>query len=472
MATSSTGGILGLASGFNSADYITAIMNQEKIPLTNLQTKQSKLTAYKTAFTTLNTKMNTLKTAATALKDISNFQALTATSSDTTKMTVTAGTGATGGSYAVNVTSLAAAQVSAIQGFTASSTTKDSNLPTSITINDETIDLKDISATNTNDWLTQVAQLINKKTDLGITAAVVQTSSTEKAITLTASKTGEDNQFTVSTDSSSYAVNNIQSAANAKLTVNGLEITSNSNSIEGSIPGVTLNLTGTGTSTIKVSQDTAAITDKIDAFVKAYNDIVTSIRNSTATPDPNSSSSTTLTLQGDSLLRDLQSQLNDMMNTIVGDTPGFKLLSDIGLEVDKGATTAAEMTGTLTFDKDTFLSKLSQNPDAVQKILTGGGTVTPINGTATTYDGFGAMFESRLKVYTDSVDGLITSKIKGYSDDIDFISDQISDMQNRLDMKEAALKSTYANLEVVMSSLNNTSTWLTSQFDALTKSSK
>jgi flagellar hook-associated protein 2 len=466
-------GISGLASGFDSDAYITATMNQEKIPLTNLQTKQSKLTAYKTAFTTLNTKMATLRDAATALKDVTNFQALTATSSDTTKMTVTAGTATTSGTYSVNVSSLATAQVSAIQGFTASSTTLGNNLPTKITINNTDVDLSGITATNTNDWLSQVTQAINKQTGLGVTAAVVQTSSTEKALTLTANKAGLDNKFTVTTNSANYTSSDIQTANNAVLTVNGLAVTSSTNTVDGAIPGVTLNLTGTGASTIKVAQNTTAITDKIDAFVKAYNDIVTSIRNSTAKPDDSSSSSSssnTLTLQGDSLLRDLQSQLNGMMNTVVGDTPGFKLLSDIGLEVDKGATTASAMTGTLTFDKDAFNAKLAENPDAVKKILTGGGQATPIGGTTSTYDGFGAMFESRIKVYTDSVDGLITSKIKGYSDDINFIGDQITDMQNRLDIKEASLKATYANLEVVMSSLNNTSSWLTSQFASLTKS--
>ena len=47
------------------------------------------------------------------------------------------------------------------------------------------------------------------------------------------------------------------------------------------------------------------------------------------------------------------------------------MLSQIGLEIDKGATTAATMTGKITFDKELFKAKMTENPAAVEELFRG-----------------------------------------------------------------------------------------------------
>lgn len=472
--------ITGLASGFDSAAYIEAIMKQEKVPLTNLQTKKDNTTAYKNFFTALNTKMATLKDAATALSDLSTFTKNSATSSDTTKLAVTAGDSAVAGTYSVNVTSLATQQVSGSSAvkIVDDQGTKikfDSALTgTELIISDGTsIDLTefDNQDLNMDTALSKIAAKINQ-TSSGVTASIVQTSSTEQKLVLTSKSTGKDNSFTVTETGSFWGFPDEpqQKATNAVFTVNGIEVQSDSNEVKNAIPGVTLTLTDKGTSTVKVSQDTDSIISKINTFVSAYNDIVTTIRNNTTKSTKNDDGSLSLTLQGDPMLRDLMSQLNDWMNTPIGTTKGLNLLSDIGLEIDKGVTSASLMTGKITFDSDAFKAKMLEDPAGVQKLL-GGTITTTTGGVTTTSTGMGGLFKNNLQSWNNSVDGLITSKIKGYDSEITYLSESIQNMSDRLDQREESLKKQYANLEVVMSSLNNQKSYVSSILASFTKSS-
>ncbi|WP_223065956.1 flagellar filament capping protein FliD [Paenibacillus caui] len=448
----------GLASGFDSGSYIDAIMKQESIPLTKLQTKKSNAAAYQKIFKSLNTKLATLKDAATALKDATSFKLTRATSSDTSKLSVTAGDNSVTGNYQVNVTQLAQQQVAASKSFNITDT--GASLPDSITVNGNTIDLTDLKSKTMDEVLSTVRSRINAL-GMGVNAAVVQTSATTQALTLTSAQAGQANSFTFST-TDYFGFVEKQAAKDATLQVNGIDVTSSTNEVKNAVPGATLQLTGTGTSTVNVSQDADKIADKVQTFVTAYNDIIKTIRDNTQKSTKNADGSLSLTLQGDSTLRDLQSQMNNMLNGLFGDKAGYKLMSDLGLEVDKGVTSAALMTGELSFDKDTFKSKLAADPDTLQQMFT---------GTDPSYDGFGKKTVNFLKVWTDSVNGVITTKVKGYDDDISFIDDAIENMQTRLDMKEASLKKQYANLEVVMSSLNNQKSWMSSQLSALTAKS-
>lgn len=458
-------------SGLDTSALITAIMNQEKVPLNKLETKKAVTTAYKDFFTALNTKMVTLKDSATTLSDLSSYKKYAATSSDATKLSASVGDVATSGEYSVNVKFLAQKQVVSSKSYNISDKYTGNELPTELTINGKVFETSKLglsSEATVGDALTALSKEINKFEDAGVQASVIQTESGKMSLVLTANKAGVANG--VATDfissNSSWVFAENQKAQDAEITVNGVTIKSSTNTVEDGIPGVKLTLTGTGSSTVKVNQDIDGLATKIQTFVTAYNDIITTIRDNTKKSTTNSDGTLSLTLMGDSLLRDLQSQFNSMMNQIVGDTQGYKLLSDIGLEVDKGVTSASLMTGKITFDSALFKEKMKANPEAVQKMLSG----TSTSGTVSA--GMATMFKNNLQEWTNSVDGFITSKIKGYNSDISFLSEQITNMSNRLDMKQAALNKKYANMEVVLSSLNSQSDYVSNILKSLTNSSK
>lgn len=473
----------GLASGFDSASYIDAIMAQEKLPLKRLETKKQVTTAYQNVFKSLNTKLSTLKDAATALSDLDSFKAVKASSSDTTKLSATADSSAIAAEYSVVVKSLAQKHVVASSSFDASAEFKYANFSNTLKIGEYTttdengdpvtadsIDLTklQLEGKTVGEALNIIASHINSLTDGKVQASVIQTEDGKRSLVLTSKQSGAANKIDYET-TSNWLFSEKQEALDAKITVNGIEIVSSTNTIKDAIPGVTLTLSNKGLSTVNVSQDVDTITGKVEAFVKAYNDIINTIKENTQKSTKNSDGSLSLTLQGDSTMRSLRNQLADMMNAVVGDTKGFKLLSDIGLEVDKGVTSASLMTGTITFDKELFKQKLQQNPAEVEKMFTSEAVANEDN-TVTGQDGIGTMFKKVMKAWTDSVEGIITSKIKGYDSEISYLTEQIQSMNDRLEIKEASLKTKFVNLEVVMSTLNSQSDWISSQLTALTKS--
>src|SRR5690606_36876114 len=95
----------------------------------------------------------------------------------------------------------------------------------------------------------------------------------------------------------------------------------------------------------------------------AYNDLIKSVRTNLAKPED--VSQTVNPLQGDSVLKDINSRLYDIFNQFT--SAGF--MEEIGLSIDKGAKTASAMTGEITFDKAAFTSALTSNPTKVNTIL-------------------------------------------------------------------------------------------------------
>ncbi|WP_334076796.1 flagellar filament capping protein FliD [Paenibacillus sanfengchensis] len=491
----------GLASGFNSKEYIDAVMKAERIPYNKLEEKKEITTAYKGVFDNLRTKLNKFKDAAADLKLAGSFTVNNATVSDATKMTVTAGESALAGSYAIKVGNLAKQGV--YQSKVMQQNADISGLvgqKIQLKLSDSEITEIELTGANIDEVLNNLAKSINSNTKSGVSASIVQTSSTEKRLVLTSKETGaaheinfmdpitnwstltpEDRKqvlqptgdhpviFMSSAVKSALGFDaadaHIQTASDAQLTINGVAVSSASNSIKDAIPGVTMQLTAIGDSTVKVSQDTDKIVGKVQAFVNAYNDIVKTIKANTPKSSKNSDGSLTLTLQGDSTLRSLRNELGSWMDSIVGNVQGFKLLSDIGLEVDKGVKTAADMTGEIKFDAELFKSKLAENPEAVQKMFTASTT----NGDAV--DGIGALFEKNLTPWTRSTDGYMASRITAYESDIKFITEQLDNMDLRLKKRQATLESKFVNMEKVMSGLNNQLTWIKGQVASLTKSS-
>src|SRR5262245_13507451 len=97
-------------SGFNGYDFgsiIDSIMKQESQPLDALTAQQTALQNKDSAFVTLNNLIGTLETTSKALSQASAFDNVTASSSDTSVATTTAGTGALAGRYDIDITRLA-----------------------------------------------------------------------------------------------------------------------------------------------------------------------------------------------------------------------------------------------------------------------------------------------------------------------------------------------------------------------------
>lgn len=490
--------INGLVSGLDTAQIITDLMKLERLPYTRLETQKSNLQSEQSIFRSINTKLSKLQTAIADLKLSSTFNLTSAKSTDETAVKVTAGEGASAGNF--NVVVEQTAKNHTIVSASMKSSDSDlagQTLKIKTAVGEVEIDVAN-DATNA-EALEYIKNQINNSNS-GVSASVMTVNETgDQVLVLTSKETGVDSKFTAKADADTVSnkelglvgfgvlglgtdaaingtvngttvkVGTTQAAQNAKFTVNGVAVEKSSNTINGVISGVTLQLLkgGNATSTVTVAPDGDKVAAKIEALVTAYNDVVSSVRDNLAKPSDKTKMNP---LQGDSMLKEISNSLNEIFTQIHGTTntipgPGdfnpdgtnknLIQMSQLGLEIDKGITTAALMSGKITFDKEAFKAKLNENPAAIANLFAAKDT------------GFADKMEKQLKIWTSSVDGLMTSKIKGYDAEIEMVDDRIVAMDNRLLMKEKQLKSQFTAMEVSLTSLKNQQSWLTNQLAAL-----
>jgi flagellar hook-associated protein 2 len=156
-------------------------------------------------------------------------------------------------------------------------------------------------------------------------------------------------------------------AADAKFTLDGLDITKSSNTVTDVLTGTTLNLTKTNVGNpidINVAQDTTGVKNAVDAFVKAYNEL-----NGAATKlagyDPDTK--TAGTLQGEAAVSGVMGQIRSGLNAISSNVKGgFAGLPQIGITFDSS--------GNLQVDATKLNKALTTNPNGVRGLFATGAT--------------------------------------------------------------------------------------------------
>lgn len=456
--------INGLSSGLDTAQIIKDLMAIERVPYTNLESKKSGLQTEQAVFRQLNTKLSALQRQASDMQYSTSFNKNLGTFSNTGVGNATALDNALAGSYTINVTQLALSQ---IEGFSGISKGANDLKDKTFTINGESFTIGDLAPagtpfTNNEDALKALASKINSDSVYGGKASLIDTTGTG-VYTLSITATGSSAvNFTIGGVNS----NELQEGKVAKFTIDGVEVTSASNTITDVINGVTINLKSTGNSTLTIGKDVEAITKQVEEFVKAYNDIVDLLKTNLAKPE--NSPTTNLTnpddkvvvnpLQGDSTLKAIQNELNSIFTSMVSKDGAFVgFMEDIGLSIDKGVTKGSLMTGKITFDKTKFETVLKDNPEKVTTIFT---------------DRMNNLQSSLVTNYTSTLNGMLAMKVTGYDSEIKMVDERLSAMELRLQGKEDRMKLQYSRMEVMLSSLKSEQTWLKSQFDALLNTNK
>src|SRR5438874_1118604 len=108
---------VGLVSGINTGDIINQLMAIESRPKDLLQSRVDSLGQQKLAYTDLSTRLTSLRINGQALTKPSTFQSATATSSNESAVTATTTTGATVGSYQLQVARLVTTQQIVSRGY-------------------------------------------------------------------------------------------------------------------------------------------------------------------------------------------------------------------------------------------------------------------------------------------------------------------------------------------------------------------
>jgi flagellar hook-associated protein 2 len=393
---------------------------------------------------TLTTKLQLLQTAADALatSGLAPIQA-NSTYADFT----VSGSATSEGNSTVKVSTLALA-AKFRSGTSFSSAQTNAGLTGSLQFSIDGVTSPSTAISLSGRSLSGIAEAINKQVPQ-VTASVVSDGS-KYYLSVTRNSTGyatsdadpSDALKVVGSDPG-FSFQTIQPAQNASLTVDGLSIQSQSNTITGAIPGVTLSLTGqsnVATNVTFASNSSSAATD-IQNFISAYNDVVT-VLNSQLRPDP-SQAATNNPLAGASLLS-LESDMQGLLSKSVGGTGVVQSLSDLNVSMQDD--------GTLMLDQlpnqKTFAQAIAADPSGANKLFT----------TAKT--GIAALVDSLVAKQTDPVDGALVGETSLLKSNISSLDETVSYWQTYLDNERTRLTAEFTAMEATIANLNTASNYL------------
>ena len=389
--TSSTIGGLITAGQIDVSVLVSELMTIQDMPLTQIQNQESGINSKISAYGQLQSALGSVQSAAQTLSLATTFDAMTATATGTAATATVTGAPAPG-NYNVSVSSLATSESLA----SAPTSTPNAAQGTgTLTIQLGTYNASGnsfsatsgsspitVNITSANNSLSGIASAINNAANGAVTASVVSDSSGNSRLVISSATTGAANGFNVSasgsltqfaydpTSTSTQPMTQTQPPKDAVFSVNGLSLTSSSNSVSTAINGLTLNLAQAPASgatalqsQISVSTDTNSINTSINALVTAYNSYV-NLSSSLTSYNATSKSGSALT--GDpsagTALRTLQSILGGSTSAS-GTTPSTRFLAQIGI------TTSTN--GTLSINTTKLDSALQANPGAVAAMFTG-----------------------------------------------------------------------------------------------------
>ena len=468
----------GIGSGLDVNSIVTQLVAIEKQPLTQLQTSATKLQTQLSLYGTVKSQMAALGDAAAALALPAAWSTQKASSANAAAVGVTAGASATAGGYSVSVSQLARAQSAASAGVAAGSavgvagtlsiqlgTWSGADTALGFTAGSATAVAVSISATDTT---SAIAAKINAA-GAGVTATVLKDGANERLV-IRSSTTGQASGFSVTASGDAgrtFAVTGTidstnptpasgmylsQTARDAKVKIDGVEVVSSTNKISGVIAGLDLQLSQVTTAPVEilVENDTSVTQKAIQTFVDTYNAINQTLANATKY---DAATKTGGPLQGDSTTVGLQSALRSMMaSSSTGST--FTTLSEVGLE--------RQADGSLKVNS-TKLTAAMGNLDNLKKLF------TTDNSNAST-NGFGLKVRDFTRGLL-AVDGRVSNKSTALQGAISRNATDQDAVNTRAARVEASLRRQYSALDTKMAEINGLNSYVSSQIAQWNKAS-
>ncbi|WP_260704595.1 flagellar filament capping protein FliD [Edaphobacter flagellatus] len=347
-------GAINSGTGIDVAATVSQIIAAEQAVETPWKNQLTTLKAQDTAFSSIGTDLATLSSSLQALTGFSGvFAAKQGASSDTNVIALSSATStAVAGSHSITVNSLA--QTSSMYSGVIANV--GDTLSGSLTIQIGSGTAQTITVGSTSNTLSSLAAAINGAS-IGVRASVIK-DTTGSRLSLVSATSGAAGQITLSgsltdaTTGTSVSFQQGQQGQDASLNIDGLDITTASNTVSDVIPGVTFQiLAATGSSQpvqVQIANDNSTITQAMSAFVTAYNAVVTDIK----TQEGKDANGSAQPLYGDPTLALIQSQLSSGL--LGGSASGaITSIGQLGLSIGQN--------GMLTLDSGQLQSVLNTN---------------------------------------------------------------------------------------------------------------
>ena len=385
---------LGVGSGLLTSDLVEDIIAAEREATDlRLDAKRAEFEAKISAYGAIRSSLDSVISASGALSDSETFLLNTVTSGNEAAVTASVDATAKPGIHTVEV--LASARAHSLTSIRFDSpdavvgegtldirfgtTTFADGLYDSFAENPERA-AQQLEIDSSNNTLTGVRDAINAA-NVGVDAAVVDDGE-GFVLVLSSAQTGEDHSLEITVTEGGTAglgVLNFNAANStpgthftqtvdaddAVVTIDGITVRRETNLIENVVTGVSFNVVGNNAgapTTVSVSQDTTAISDRMQAFVDSYNELK-NLTNSLTEFDADEGVGALLT--GDSTVRNMLAQVRRFLFSSVDnvESNGIRALVDLGISTNQDAGFV------LQFSAAKFQEAITANPESVVALL-------------------------------------------------------------------------------------------------------
>lgn len=353
-------------------------------PLNIVERKSEK---YNTELNALNYLQANLTAFNSYAKDLASpdlFTKNTVSSSNESVVTASLTGSATAGSY--NIESVQLAQAHTVISAKTFGSQFDAISEGTMTINGQ-----DITIDASNNTLEGLQRTINAS-GLGVTASIINNGSGYQLM-MSANETGAASQFDVTGHPDFAGADAFTAVPGAEgqdaiMKLNGVQVSNSTNAFSNVVDGVTFNLNSEAVGTtqvVSIANDSESVTTAIKDFVEVYNQLDTILKDLgsydplTAEEMEDPEKEFTGDLAGNSLLRNLKTQIREAMSgALTGTTGSFDSLASVGVSFDRY--------GQMQLDEALLDSAMTADMDSVAALFTAGGTATDnlVNVTGST----------------------------------------------------------------------------------------
>lgn len=295
--------------------------------------------------------------------------------------------------------------------------------------------------------------------NVGVSASIINTGSGSSPfrLSLASENSGEDGRFLIDTGGFNLGLSVLDEGNDARVffgssdPANGVLLTSSTNTLDGVVEGVSINLVSTSEESVQLSvaRDVGAIESKINEFISAFNKVVEGIDFRTRYDDETEEKGILL---GDSTMLNLR---NSMFSVLRRPNEGFEdtfnSLTEVGITVGSGSV--------LEFDAEKFREAYNEDPAAVEALFTRRTLEDNDDGDPNTDDEISyselsvlGQLEEFANSYVTSIGGVLQNRTSALDSQIQLQEDRIESIQASLERKRAQLQQQFLAMEQAIGS--------------------
>jgi len=459
---------LGVGSGLDLEGLIGKLIEAESAPaLSRLNLQEARTQASISAYGSLKGSLSEFQTIISDLKDLTDFQGRTSTSSNEEIFSATSDNTAGISTTNINVLNLAQAQKLKTNGEfdspeatvgTGQITIEAAGAAFNIEITSGSLtDIKDaINSSNAGEHVSAHIITIDDDSGGSVSELIITAKKTGLANAIEITVVDDDgvnddatglSQLLYEPGNANNQLTQLDEALDATITVEGFEVSSATDVFVGAIEGVTITALKASEDpinnppeTLTVEVNKTAVQGRLASFVTIFNSLK-GVFNELTNYD--SASERAGLLNGDSTARSVESAIERIVYSS-NDTEGaFSNIAQLGITTLEG--------GALSLDQDVLDRAIENNFDDIGKLFAND-------------SGIAGQLDSLLDGYLSST-GIIQVRQDGFDQALDKISEDRIDLAQRVAGIEARFRQKFTNLDSTISQLNSTGDFLLKQLE-------